>query len=69
MELMYKIMMALVASLLVGCASDGGSTRVGQHGTDSTLSENAIEGLYLFKVETNMNTINVTGRDSIKVKI
>ena len=65
---MRKILL-LIPLVLVGCASDGGSTRVGQHGTDSTLSENAIEGLYLFKVETNMNTINVTGRDSIKVKI
>ena len=62
------IILGLVLGLS-GCASDGGSTRVGQHGIDSTLSENAIEGLYLFKVETNMNTINVTGRDSIKVKI
>ncbi len=54
---------------LNGCASDGGSATVGAHGTDSTLSENKLEGLYLFKVNTQMNTINVTSRDMVRIKL
>mgnify|MGYP000651504932 CR=1 FL=1 len=65
---MRKVIL-LLPLLLMGCASDGGSAQVGQHGTDSTLSDNKIEGLYLFKVETNMNTITVSGRDSVKVEL
>ncbi len=54
---------------LSGCASDGGSATVGAHGTDSTLSGNTIEGLYLFKVQTEMNTINVNSRDMVRIKL
>ena len=64
-----KKMLLLIPLVLVGCASDGGSTTVGQHGTDSTLSENKLDGLYLFKIQTQMNTINVTSRDMVRIKL
>ena len=64
-----KKVLLLLPLLLVGCASDGGSTTIGQHGTDSTLSDNKIDGLYLFKIDTQMNTINVTSRDMVRIKL
>ena len=66
---MKKVMIALMLSFIfVGCAS-GGPNSLGSHGKDSTLSENKIEGLYLFKVETNMNQINITSHGDAKVGI
>ena len=66
---MYKIPLLVVISFLfVGCAS-GGPSSVGGHGKDSTLSENKLEGLYLFKVETNQNHINITSGGDAKVGI
>ena len=63
----------LVAIVMVaglsGCATDGGSMSVGPHGTDSTLSNNKIEGLYLFKIETNQNVITVTSQGDAKVSL
>ena len=56
-------------ALMTGCASDGGSASVGQHGKDSTLSENKLEGLYLFKIETNQNVITITSDGDVKVGI
>ena len=68
---MYKTKTAafLVMSMLMfeGCASDGGSSTVGPNGRESTLSDNKIEGLYLFKIETNQNQITVRSGGNVKV--
>ena len=67
---MNKLIVPLLAILaFTGCASDGGSASVGQHGKDSTLSENKLEGLYLFKIETNQNVITITSQGDAKVGI
>ena len=64
---MIKILSAISCLVLLsGCASDGGAS-VGPHGKDSTLSDNKLEGLYLFKIETNQNTINITSHGDAKV--
>ena len=64
-----KYLLLVVAMLLFsGCAS-GGPSSVGGHGKDSTLSENKLEGLYLFKVETNQNVINIRSGGDAKVGI
>ena len=66
---MNKIVLGLlVIAGLSGCASDGGAS-VGTHGKDSTLSENKLEGLYLFKIETNQNVITITSDGDVKVGI
>ena len=67
---MFKVYIAIFfMALMTGCASDGGSASVGQHGKDSTLSENKLEGLYLFKIETNQNVITITSDGDVKVGI
>ena len=63
------ILIVLTASLLVGCSSGTGGTSVGPHGTESTLSDNKLEGLYLFKIETNQNHLNITSRGDVKVAL
>jgi len=63
-----KVGLALIAILiLAGCSSGTGGTNVGPHGTESTLSDNKLEGLYLFKIETNQNHLNITSRGDVKV--
>jgi len=67
---MKKIILGLSAVLslgLSGCASDGGSATIGQHGKDSTLSGNKLAGLYLFKIETNQNVITITSEGDARV--
>ena len=67
---MLKAYIAIfIMALMTGCASDGGSATVGQHGKDSTLSENKVEALYLFKIETNQNVITITAHGDAKVGI
>ena len=66
---MIKLMMLAMVIAFTGCASDGGSMGVGTHGKDSTLSENKLEGLYLFKIETNQNVITITSQGDAKVGI
>jgi len=58
----------LFGLMLSGCAS-GGPNSVGSHGKESLLSENKIEGLYLFKIETNQNVITVHSQGDAKVAI
>jgi len=65
---MRKIIL-LIPLLLVGCTSGNGLTTIGTHGKDSTLSNNTLEGFYLFKIEAQMNTINVTSRDMVRIKL
>ena len=65
---MIKLTMLAMAIAFTGCASDGGAS-VGTHGKDSTLSENKLEGLYLFKIETNQNVITITSQGDAKVGI
>jgi len=59
--------MAVIMLGLSGCSGDGGPNTVGSHGTDSTLSDNKLEGLYLFKIEANTNTLNVHSGGDVKV--
>ena len=69
---MNKIILGLsvVLSLwLSGCAGGNGPSSIGSHGKESMLSENKIEGLYLFKIETNQNVINITSHGDAKVGI
>ena len=61
-------LLAVGVLALNGCASEGPST-VGSHGKESLLSENKLEGLYLFKIETNQNVINITSGGDAKVGI
>lgn len=65
---MRKVIL-LLPLLLVGCSSGTGGTNVGPHGTESTLSDNKLEGLYLFKIETNQNHVNITSRGDVKVAL
>jgi len=58
----------LFGLMLSGCASEGPNS-MGSHGKESLLSENKIEGLYLFKIETNQNVINVHSGNDAKVSI
>jgi len=64
--MLKRVFFGMVLSvLMVGCASDGGSMSVGEHGTDSTLSHNRVEGLYLFKIAVDQRSLTVTsGRDA-----
>ena len=66
---MYKVLLIGILAIftLAGCASGTGGTSVGPHGTESTLSDNKLEGLYLFKIETNQNHLNITSRGDVKV--
>ena len=64
-----KYLMAVFALAFTGCASDGGSSSMGTHGKESLLSENKIEGLYLFKIETNQNVITINSQGDAKVGI
>ena len=63
-----KYLLAVLALAFTGCAS-GGPNSVGSHGKESLLSENKIEGLYLFKIETNQNVITVHSQGDAKVAI
>ena len=67
MKLKY-LAVIFAAAAFTGCASDGGAS-VGPNGKDSTLSENKLEGLYLFKIETNQNVITITSQGDAKVGI
>jgi len=60
---------ALTAILLSGCAGGGGPSSIGSHGKESTLSENKLEGLYLFKIETNQNVITIHSGGDAKIGI
>jgi len=62
----YIVLVGMII-LLNGCAGGAGSSTVGPHGTDSLLSDNKLEGLYLFKIETNQNHLNITSRGDVKV--
>ncbi len=64
-----RIVILLLPLLLIGCASGTGVTTIGTHGKDSTLSNNTLKGFYLFKIENQMNTINVTSRDMVRIKL
>ena len=64
-----KYLAAVIALAFTGCASDGGSSSMGSHGKESTLSENKLEGLYLFKIETNQNVITIHSGGDAKVGI
>jgi len=62
--------MAVLAMLMLnGCAAgtNGVSAPLGAHGKESILSDNKIEGLYLFKIETNQNNITVNSGGDAKV--
>ena len=59
--------MATLTLGLSGCAGGSGASSVGPHGTDSMLSDNKVEGLYLFKIETNQNVITVHSGGDVKV--
>jgi len=63
---LFSAMIAAIA--LSGCTS-GGPNSMGSHGKESLLSENKIEGLYLFKIETNQNVITVHSQGDAKVAI
>ena len=64
-----KYLLGLMTLIVMnGCAS-GGSSSMGTHGKESLLSENKIEGLYLFKIETNQNVITVHSQGDAKVAI
>ena len=53
---------------LNGCAMGrGANATIGSHGKESILSDNKLEGLYLFKIETNQNNITVTAQGDAKV--
>ena len=66
---MKKIVLFVTTMFLfVGCASEGPNS-MGSHGKESLLSENKIEGLYLFKIETNQNVINIRSGGDAKVGI
>ena len=54
---------------LSGCSGDGGPNHIGTHGTDSTLSDNKLEGLYLFKIESNNITMNLRSDGDVKVSL
>ena len=58
-----------IAIALSGCAGGAGPNSMGSHGKESTLSDNKIEGLYLFKINTQMNTINVRSGSSVELKL
>ena len=66
---MKTLLISILAILgISGCAGSGGSTTIGPDGLDSTLSKNKIEGLYLFKIETNTNHINISSSNDVKVE-
>ena len=62
-----KYLIAVLALAFTGCAS--GTNSMGSHGKESTLSDNQIEGLYLFKIETNQNVITIHSGNDAKVAI
>ena len=62
-----SLLVTLGALLLSGCAGGSGASNIGPHGTDSMLSGNKVEGLYLFKIETNQNVITVHSGGDVKV--
>jgi len=62
-------LLTLAVFIFTGCAGGNGPSSIGSHGKESLLSENKIEGLYLFKVETNQNVINITSHGDAKVGI
>ena len=66
-----NIMMGLGLALMLGlngCAMGRSAVSpIGSHGKESTLSDNKIEGLYLFKIETNQNNITVHSGGDAKV--
>ena len=66
---MRSSILILAVLLFTGCASDGGSMGVGAHGQDSTLSDNDLELLYLFKVNTQMNTTNIHSGGKVELKL
>jgi len=59
----------LAVLLFTGCASDGGSMGIGAHGKDSTLSENDVEALYLFKISTENNHITIHSGGKVELKL
>jgi len=63
----WTIAIAMIM-ILSGCAAEGPNS-MGSHGKESTLSGNKIEGLYLFKIETNQNVITVNSGNDAKVAI
>ena len=66
---MIKLTMLAMAIAFTGCASDGGSMGVGSHGQDSTLSDNDLEGLYLFKIDTQNNVITIHSGGKVELKL
>ena len=67
-KLVLMMGLALVMVGLNGCAvGKSVSAPFGAHGKESILSDNKIEGLYLFKIETNQNNITVNSGSDAKV--
>ena len=64
---MRFIVLALLSFAMVGCANDGGVSPMGAHAKEDILSNNGIEGLYLFKWEMNTNNITVNSKGDARI--
>ena len=62
-KIVNVFLMFLLVPFFVGCATDGGPNNIGDRGQESTLSNNNVQGMYLFKIETNQQQYSISARD------